>query len=124
MKKSLVLLTVVLCTNSFGYTSWCQPDEEKPKQAFDYFIGGDDQICYVTLSAQAKQVLKRMLENADEKETLGNIIEKVSSKVKTEAGKEALRALQEMAEKDDQMPAGVVLDGMFGNGKKMQQQKR
>lgn len=119
MKKCLLILALVVAANAYGYNRWAQPDEERPRQAYDYFLGGDDQTYYVQLSPEAKQTLKRMLENASQDEKLNAVIRRVHAQVKTPAGKEALRALREMAQNDPELPAGVVLDGMFGDGKMM-----
>lgn len=115
MKKGLLILSLVVA-NTYGYKKWAQPDEKRPQHAYDYFLGGDDQIFYVLLSPEAKQTLKRMLENAQKDEKLNVVIRHVRTQIKTPAGKEAFIALREMAQKDPEMPAGVVLDGMFGDG--------
>ncbi len=117
MKKNIIFLSLLVAANAYGYTRWCQPDEEKPKQAFDCFIGGDDETCYVQLTPEAKQALKTMLSNARKDEKIGDVIDRVEAKVKSPAGKEALKALKEMEENDPELPAGVIKDGMFGDGK-------
>ena len=117
MKKNIIFLSLLVAANAYSYTRWCQPDEEKPKQAFGYFVGGDDETCYIQLTPEAKQALKKMLNNAQENEKIGDVIARVESKAKTPAGKEALKALQEMEENDPELPAGVIKDGMFGDGK-------
>lgn len=121
MKKSLLILSLV-AANAYGYNRWAQPDEQKPRQAYDYFLGGDDETFYVQLTPEAKQTLKRMLENASQDEKLNAVIRRVHAQVKTPAGKEALRALREMAQNDPELPAGVVLDGMFGGGNMMKKE--
>lgn len=121
MKKSLLILTLIVA-NAHAYNKWSQPDDQKPKQTFDYFIGGDDEISYIQLDPQAKNVLKKMLTNAQEDEKLDAVINRVQAQVKTNAGQEALKALQEMAQNDPELTAGVVLDNMFDNGKMMQKQ--
>jgi hypothetical protein len=124
MKKGLLVLSLALvAANAYGYKKWAQPDEQMPQHAYDYFLGGDDQTYYVLLSPEAKQVLKRMLENASQDEKLNAVIRRVRAQVKTPAGKEALIALRDMAQNDPELPAGVVLDGMFGDGKMMQKKQ-
>jgi len=118
MKKGLLILSLVIA-NCYGYKKWALPDEQAPNHTYDYFLGGDDQTYYVQLSPAAKQTLKRMLENAQKDEKLNVVIRNVRTQVKSPAGKEAFIALREMAQKDPEMPAGVVLDGMFGDGNMM-----
>jgi len=124
MKKSLMIIALLMVGNAFGAKQeqirWCQPDEEKPKQAFDYFVGGDDETCYVQLAKETKEVLNKMLANAKETEPLSDVIRRVGKNVRTEAGKEALKALKEIAKSDDSIPAGVVRDGLAGKAIKKQ----
>ncbi len=119
MKKSIVVITLTLAGSLFAASSnrWSQPDEEKPKQSFDYFIAGDDETTYVKLNDNAKSTLKKMLDNSADNNTLSDVIRRVRNNVRTQAGREALDALKEMADNDPDMTAGVVKDGIFGNGK-------
>lgn len=127
MKKSLMIFAILTISNAYGATRWSQPDNEKPRQAFDYFIGGDDETTYVQLSPQAKDTLKRMLDNTQEDDVLDDVIDRVSGHIRTTEGQEALDALYEMADNDPELPAGVVKDGMFGGGemlKKAREQRQ
>lgn len=118
MKKILLLITLLVAGNAYGATRWCQPDNEKPKQAFDYFVGGDNETCYVILTPEAKEALKKMLSRSNEDTLITDVIRRVSKNVRTEAGREALKALQEMVDNDSELPAGVVKEGVFGDPKK------
>lgn len=120
MKKSFLLIALMAVSSAFGYTRWCQQDQEKPREKFDYFVAGDNETCYIQLSPEAKDTLKRMLENSDDEDLLDDVIDRVTDRVETRAGEEALQALQEMADNDPDLPAGVVKDGMFGGGEMLQ----
>lgn len=119
--KRLLVFALLIAGNAHGASQirWCQPDNQKPKQAFDYFIGGDNETCYVVLSPEAKAALKKMLQRTGENTLVTDVITRVRPKIKTEAGKEALKALEEMVDSDPELPASVVKDGIFGDPKKM-----